>query len=99
MAQTTKFQGTARKVGTTPQGKYYRYHKTEVVMVLNDGSIKLDSGGYQTATTKLAMNQASNQDKLGFIVLQRQGEWFVQYCGEELPFEDGMILPRCIKDN
>lgn len=81
MAQTSKFQGTARKVGTTPQGKFYRYHRTDVVTVLNNGDIKLDSGGWQTATTKTAMNQASNQDNLGFIVLQRQGEWFVQWRG------------------
>ena len=57
-----------------------------------DGSIVLDSGGWRTATTKLAMNQASKQDGLGFQVFARRGEWFVTWKGRELEFESGMCL-------
>ena len=92
MAQTQVFRGTARTIVNTKMGKFYSYHRTAVVVVLPDGSIRLDSGGYQTVTTKRAMNQASNQDDLGFRVFQRDHEWFVMWQGRELEFVDGMLL-------
>ena len=70
-----------------------RYHSTEVVK-FNDDEIILNSGGWQTVTTKLRMNQASNQFRLGFYVHQRQHEWFVTNSGRTYSFNDGMILER-----
>lgn len=92
MSQTLKFQGVARTVSTVAGVKRYTYHSTAVVQVNPDGSIVLDSGGWRTATTKLAMNQASKQDGLGFQVFARRGEWFVTWKGRELEFESGMCL-------
>jgi len=92
MAQTHVFRGTARAIHTTDEGKHYVYHKTAVVTVLSDGGIKLNSGGWRTNTTKTAMNQASNQDGLGFQVYQRNYDWFVEYNGNTLPFTDNMVL-------
>ena len=73
-----------------------RYHSTEVVR-FNDNEIILNSGGWQTVTTKLRMNQASNMFHLGFRVSQRQHEWFVDYYAQgrlTFTFRDGMILER-----
>ena len=94
MAQTQTFRGTARAILNTEEGKSYIYHKTAVVKVLCDGSICLNSGGWRTNTTKTAMNQASNQDGLGFGVYQKNYEWFVSFGGQELPFSENMILKQ-----
>lgn len=90
--QNHTFKGTARATLTVNGARHYVYHKTAVVIVNADKTIRLDSGGWKTSTTKRAMNQASNQDELGFLVFQRAGEWFVTWQGRDMPFADGMIL-------
>ena len=69
------------------------YHNTAVVQ-FNDKEIILNSGGWETATTKTRMNQASRQYSLGFDVYQVDFSWYVNYKGETIPFTDGMILKR-----
>lgn len=49
------------------------YHETNVVPWYKDGSIRLDSGGYRTLTTKKRMNQGSP-----FVVYQKNGLWYVR---------------------
>lgn len=57
--------------------------------------ITLDSGGWQTVTTKRKMNQAARQFALGYSVYQRNFKWFVDLpTGETVPFEDGMTFNR-----
>lgn len=92
MSQTQVFRGTARAILRDEEGTNYIYHKTAIVKKYYDGKIKLNSGGWFTRTTKTAMNQASNQDNLGFGVFQKNHDWFVTYKEETLPFKDGMIL-------
>jgi hypothetical protein len=95
MAQTQQFRGTARRIEAYDHGSVamsFFYHNTAVVSAMRDGSLKLDSGGWLTATTKLAMNQASNEFGYGFSVSQRKGDWYVNWQGKELPFTDGMVL-------
>jgi hypothetical protein len=94
MAQSKIFRGTARRISTNPDTgtRSYFYHNTAIVGVYVDGTIRLNSGGWRSATTKLAMNQASNQDNLGFKVYQRKREWYISYKGAELAFSDGMFL-------
>ena len=69
------------------------YHSTAVVQ-FNSDKIILNSGGWDTRTTKSRMNQASNQYGLGYEVYQVDYSWYVDYLGETIPFEDGMILYR-----
>ena len=69
------------------------YHSTIVVKVSDDELI-LNSGGYQTNTTKRRMNQASLQYQLGFSVYQSDFCWYVAYNGDIIPFEDNMVLKR-----
>ena len=88
------------KIGThatTVTGGYpnitVRYHQTEIVTVTPAG-VRLHSGGWQTATTKTRMNQASNQYGLGFRVWQKDRAWYVTAAGVDRPFVDGMIIER-----
>jgi hypothetical protein len=70
-----------------------RYHHTDVVK-FNDEEIILNSGGWQTFTTKTRMNQASNQFNLGFTVRQKNFEWFVDYNGNSVDFQDSIAIER-----
>ena len=69
------------------------YHSTAVVQFDSD-KIILNSGGWETATTKSRMNQTSHQYNLGFEVYQVNFTWYVDYKGETIPFADGLILDR-----
>lgn len=93
MAQMQKIGKVHTKVFRDNGYTVVRYHQTDVVR-FNDSEIILDSGGWQTATTKVRMNQASAQFGLGFIVFQKDYAWFVQYRGMTVPFQDGMVLRR-----
>lgn len=62
------------------------YHNTAVV-TFNSDEIILNTGGYETPTTKTRMNQTSNQFNLGFRVFQKAFDWFVEYEGNIIPFE------------
>lgn len=69
------------------------YVRTNIVKADAD-TVTLDSGGWQTVTTKRKMNQAANQFGLGYGVFQRKGEWFVTTRDGEFPFQDGMRICR-----
>ncbi len=69
------------------------YHQTAVVR-WNGEKIILNSGGFQSVTTKRRMNQASSQYGLGFRVYQEDFEWFVDFQGKTQSFLDGMELSR-----
>ena len=70
-----------------------KYHWTTVVK-FNDKSIILDSGGWKTLSTKVRLNQVSNQFDLGFDVYQKKCEWYVDFNGKTYPFRNGMRLKR-----
>jgi hypothetical protein len=95
MSQTQQVRGVATTIhtGAHPEDMQVWYHGTCVVE-FNPARIRLHSGGWRTATTKLRMNQASNQFKLGYSVYQKNHAWLVDFNGQTLPFEDGMILQR-----
>jgi len=61
--------------------------------------IKLNTGGWRTATTRTAINNALKQggfhDYLNeeyINVFQKKGEWFVDFFGLVKPFQDGVSL-------
>jgi hypothetical protein len=74
-----------------------RLHSTYVVKFHADGSVTLDSGGWQTVTTKERMGWAD-----GISVFQRDFAWFVRLQGtspegyrtfaggETIAYSDGM---------
>ena len=58
-------------------------------------TITLDSGGWETVTTKRTMNQAAQQFALGYSVTQRNFKWFVTLpTGDTVPFYDGITFDR-----
>lgn len=67
------------------------YHKT-VVAKFDHEKITLNSGGFQTATTKRRMNQFSEMYSLGYRVFQEDYCWYVDYKDEIFIFKDGMEL-------
>jgi len=78
--QTQIVKGVATKVFEDNGDTVVTYHGTEVVR-FNQLLVFLNTGGWKTATTKLRMNQASNQFDLGFQVFQSKHEWYVQIKG------------------
>jgi hypothetical protein len=66
------------------------YHTTPVV-AFDDKTITLNTGGWATVTTKLRMNQASNQFDLGYQVYAKNYYWFVDFKGETIPFDTRIL--------
>ncbi|GFH20553.1 BSD domain-containing protein, partial [Haematococcus lacustris] len=76
-----------------------RFHKTDIVKVSQSGEVTLNTGGYLTATTQMAMN-----DALGFIEYKVRSyhhdaysgsgsAWEVQGPGGSQRYADNMTLP------
>lgn len=81
---------------------HVKYHQTNVVS-FNEDEIILRSGGWQTNTTKLRINQTSNQFGLGIGIKQHKWQWFIMFkelgknyhwIEDEEPFHDGIRLVR-----
>ncbi len=89
----TKITGTNTEMIVT-------YHNTDVVTYRPlEQTVTLRSGGWRSKTTKLRMNQASEQWKLGYSVWQKNFKWFVTVNGETLEFTDGMTLNLGSREN
>ena len=69
------------------------YHQTDVVR-FTPQTITLDSGGWHTPTTKLRMNQSSNQYGLGYQVYQRDHTWYINFKNETMQYRDLITLTR-----
>lgn len=94
MARMDKLSTYRTNVMATGDRLAVVYASTLIVDKAGD-LITLDSGGWQTVTTKRKMNQASRQFALGYSVYQRNYKWFVDLPnGETVPFEDGMSFNR-----
>lgn len=91
MANMYKIGTTATTVRTEDGYTIIRYHQTDVVK-FNQDEVILNTGGWWTVTTKARMNQASNQFDLGFRVYQQNREWFVDYKGDSIPFNDRELV-------
>ena len=74
---------------------YVVYHKTAVVKdTINE--IILNSGGWETKTTKDRINAYAYENNLPFRVYQKDFEWFVTYDNKCYPFEDNMIITKWV---
>ena len=75
------------------------FHDTPVV-TFNEKTIELNTGGWRTRSTKVRMNQASQEFGLGFRVFQKARDWFVEYHGDVRPFaSDQITLHRVAKSD
>lgn len=77
-------------VPTSDGGYAVRLHHTNIVTFYPDGTIALNSGGYQTVTTKARMNEVLRT--VGVKVDQVRGTWYVRDFGtqQKVEFFDGM---------
>lgn len=88
MSQTQKLGTRATSFRRDKDGTLtVQYHATVVVTVKSDGTVILDTGGWRTVTTKLRMNQASNQFGLNYQVSQKDGEWYVHSTDDRWPWK------------
>jgi hypothetical protein len=55
-------------------------------------AVVLNSGGYESVTTKRKMNQASNQFMLGYQVVQKDFKWYVDTLSGRHDFADMMTV-------
>lgn len=62
-------------------------HSTKVVVLYPNGLVKLQTGGWQTATTKDRINQYSP-----YRVQQKNHEWYVHKGEKVFPFFNGMVI-------
>lgn len=78
---------------TGREGIAIRLHHTDVVTFYSDGGIVLNSGGWQSVTTKDRMNAVL---PASIRVSQKNYVWSVQLggweTGENVPFSDGMVV-------
>jgi hypothetical protein len=65
-------------------------HRTAVFTKYNDGSMELNSGGWQTNTTKTAMNRAFDLFGVNGRIWQKNFEWKLTYEGVTTNFYDGI---------
>lgn len=93
MAQSQRCRGVATAAIHNDNGVKVIYHQTLVVDYDKASkTIRLDTGGWFTNTTKLRMNQASNEFCLGYWVSQVKGKWYVNYKGQKHEFKDDFII-------
>jgi len=101
---TKKRNPVAKKKSTTVRsepgvGSTVRFYETDIVQTLPGNKIKLQSGGWLTATTKSRMNEAADDFGLGFKVYSKGGtrkepKWWIDDAqGKTHKFVDGMIIP------
>jgi len=65
------------------------FHKTDIIKFNPNGSVTLNSGGWQTPTTLKKINQFSGN--IGYV-RQRKYYWYYYFCLGVIPFEDGMTV-------
>ena len=66
------------------------FHNT-VVAKFDNETIVLNTGGWETPTTKKRMNQTSEQFNLGFRVFQKDWTWFAEFKGEVIEFTSNTL--------
>ena len=93
MSQTQKVSKNNTKISIENGFTIIRLYNTDIVK-FNDKQIILNSGGYETVTTKTRMTQASNQYNLGYNVYQEKGKWYVSYNKEIYDFNNEVIITR-----
>ena len=91
MAQTQVFRGVQSRIERDDSTTRFIYRGTTVVewFPLQE-RVVLRDGGWKSLTTKLRMNQASNQFSLGYTVYQKARRWFVRTNAGTYRYKDGM---------
>lgn len=76
------------------------YRDTLVVTELDYETIKLNTNGWETATSKRVMNRYFNLKRLPLIVAQEKFTWYVYIAGEKYKYYDNMkinVITKTVK--
>ena len=92
MSRSAYYGFTGHETATTVASSSVTYHETRVFEILPDGRVRLDSGGWRTATTKKRINQAARHFGRRFSVYAKNGDWYVSTKNGDVPFSDSMII-------
>lgn len=68
------------------------YRGTKIVIEQSHDTIKLNSNGWYSATTKTAMNRYFSQRKLPISVYQKDFKWYVSQNGNIKAYTDNMEI-------
>ena len=87
-------------------GTTVKLYQTDIVKILSNGDIQLNSGGHKTATTKRRMNEVADEFELYFKVFAKGGVWYISTEDRLEPpqtfeFYDGIIFsgPQHLRKN
>ncbi len=101
MPQLQKVTGVATSIRSEQGITTVRYHQTDVFRYdTRAGKITLRSGGWESATTKVRINQCFNQYAPGFSLYQKNGTWYVWHRASDrlTKFRDGMSFQADASD-
>lgn len=84
---TTKKGAYRDETYKMPNGLTVHFYHQSPIVIESETQIRLDNCGYQTMTTKERINRYCP-----FRVFQENFKWYVNYKGETIPFENGMVL-------
>jgi hypothetical protein len=91
-SRSKKIANNTLRIELQDGGYAIRFHDTNVLTFSADGkSVKLDSGGYRTRTTKERMSEYLPE---GLSITQKNWEWYIydRKNNSTLPYSDGMTL-------
>ena len=93
MSRSDQLSSYKTTIAGDGEGNTLITYQSTVIVKFNCDTVTLNSGGWDTVTTKRKMNQASRQFNLGYSVHQRDFEWFVTLpSGYVVPFVDGFTF-------
>ncbi len=85
--------GKATSITSKNKKTIIALYQTKIV-VFDEKSIILNSGGHRTMITKKRMNTASDSFNFGYYIFQKKGSWFIDYKNKTERFYDGIELNR-----
>lgn len=92
MTNLNRFQGVETTTMRDRDGALVGYYRGTPVAKQFNNVITLETGGWKSKTTKVRMNQFSNNFVGGsFSVYQKNYEWFVSIHGKTIPFNGSTI--------
>ena len=95
MSRFDRLSSYKTTIANDGEGNTIITYQSTVIVKFNRDTVTLNSGGWDTVTTKRKMNQASHQFNLGYSVNQRDFKWFLTLpSGNVVPFVDGMTFTK-----
>lgn len=67
-----------------------KYHNTDILTISQDDTIKINTNGYETVTTKDRLNQFLRCK--GFYIFQKKGVWYISDRKDTAAYFDGMRI-------